>query len=44
MIIRDLLGHASIKTTQRYIKISKKQLLNTPNPLDDFYNANKEED
>jgi integrase/recombinase XerD len=35
--IKDLLGHFSIKTTERYLHISKKQLVNIVSPFDDLY-------
>jgi site-specific recombinase XerC len=37
MVIRDLLGHKSIKTTQRYIQMNKKEFKNLANPLDELY-------
>ena len=39
--IRDLLGHQSVQTTQRYIKLKKKDLLKVKNPLEDCYNPEK---
>jgi site-specific recombinase XerD len=38
--IKDLLGHFSIKTTERYLHVSKKQLVNVISPLDDLYARN----
>jgi integrase/recombinase XerD len=35
--IKDLLGHFSIKTTERYLHVSKKQLVNIVSPFDDLY-------
>ncbi len=35
--IKDLLGHFNIKTTERYLYVSKKQLVNIVSPLDDLY-------
>ena len=35
--IKDLLGHFNIKTTERYLHVSKKQLVNIVSPLDDLY-------
>lgn len=35
--IKDLLGHFNIKTTERYLHVSKKQLVNIISPLDDLY-------
>jgi integrase/recombinase XerD len=34
--IKDLLGHFNIKTTERYLHVSKKQLVNIVSPLDDL--------
>jgi len=41
--IKDLLGHFNIKTTERYLHVSKKALVNIASPLDDLIN-NKEID
>lgn len=35
--IKELLGHFNIKTTERYLHVSKHQLLNIVSPLDDLY-------
>ncbi len=35
--IKDLLGHFDIKTTERYLHVSKKSLVNITSPLDDLY-------
>lgn len=35
--IKDLLGHFSIKTTERYLHVSKKSLVNICSPLDDLW-------
>lgn len=35
--IKDLLGHFNIKTTERYLHVSKKQLVNIVSPFDDLY-------
>ncbi len=35
--IKDLLGHFNIKTTERYLHVSKKQLVNIASPFDDLY-------
>jgi site-specific recombinase XerD len=35
--IKDLLGHFNIKTTERYLHVSKKQLVNIVSPLDDLW-------
>jgi len=35
--IKDLLGHFSIKTTERYLHISKKRLVNIISPFDDLW-------
>ncbi len=33
---KDLLGHFDIKTTERYLHVSKQQLVNVISPLDDL--------
>jgi len=35
--IKDLLGHFSLKTTERYLHVSKKQLVNIISPFDDLW-------
>ncbi len=35
--IKDLLGHFNIKTTERYLHVSKQQLINIISPLDDLW-------
>ncbi len=35
--IKDLLGHFSIKTTERYLHVSKEKLVNIISPLDDLW-------
>ena len=35
--IKDLLGHFSIKTTERYLHVSKQQLVNIISPFDDLW-------
>lgn len=41
--IKDLLGHFNIKTTERYLHVSRKKLVNIVSPLDDlFRNENVE--
>jgi integrase/recombinase XerD len=35
--IKELLGHFNIKTTERYLHVSKKQLVNVVSPLDDLW-------
>lgn len=35
--IKDLLGHFNIKTTERYLHVSKKQLVNIVSPFDDLW-------
>lgn len=35
--IKDLLGHFSIKTTERYLHVSKKALVNIISPFDDLW-------
>ena len=34
--IKDLLGHFDIRTTERYLHVSKQQLVNIVSPLDDL--------
>ena len=41
--IKELLGHFDIKTTERYLHVSKRQLVNIISPLDDLW-KNKEID
>ena len=38
--IKDLLGHFNIKTTERYLHVSKKQLVNIISPFDDLWKTN----
>jgi site-specific recombinase XerD len=35
--IQDLLGHASIRTTERYTHVAKRVVLNITSPLDDLF-------
>jgi integrase/recombinase XerD len=35
--IKDLLGHFNIKTTERYLHVTKKQLVNIVSPFDDLW-------
>ncbi len=35
--IKDLLGHFNIKTTERYLHVSKEQLVNIVSPFDDLW-------
>jgi site-specific recombinase XerD len=35
--IKELLGHFNIRTTERYLHVSKKQLVNIVSPLDDLW-------
>lgn len=35
--IKELLGHFNIKTTERYLHVSKRQLINVASPLDDLW-------
>lgn len=35
--IKDLLGHFDIRTTERYLHVSKKQLVNVVSPFDDLW-------
>ena len=37
--IKDLLGHFNIKTTERYLHVSKQQLVNIISPLDDLWKS-----
>lgn len=39
--IKELLGHFDIKTTERYLHVSKKQLVNIISPLDDLWKIKK---
>lgn len=39
--IKDLLGHFNIKTTERYLHVSKQSLVNIISPLDDLFNKGK---
>jgi site-specific recombinase XerD len=39
--IKDLLGHFDIRTTERYLHVSKKQLVNITSPLDDLWENGK---
>jgi len=39
--IKYILGHFNIKTTERYLHVSKKALVNIVSPLDDLYNKGK---
>lgn len=41
--IKDLLGHFDIKTTERYLHVSKKSLVNIVSPFDDLWNSGKVE-
>lgn len=35
--IKDLLGHFNIKTTERYLHVSKSKLVNIVSPFDDLW-------
>lgn len=35
--IKELLGHFDIKTTERYLHVSKRQLVNIVSPLDELF-------
>jgi len=35
--IKEILGHFDIKTTERYLHVSKKQLVNIISPFDDLW-------
>jgi site-specific recombinase XerD len=37
LYIKDLLGHYSIKTTERYLHVKKDELITIINPLDELY-------
>lgn len=39
--IKDLLGHFDIKTTERYLHVSKHRLVNISSPLDDLFKRNQ---
>lgn len=39
--IKDLLGHFNLKTTERYLHVSKKQLVNIISPFDDLWRTNE---
>ncbi len=39
--IKDLLGHFDIRTTERYLHVSKQQLVNIVSPFDDLWNEEK---
>ncbi|MBT9483041.1 tyrosine-type recombinase/integrase [Sediminibacterium sp.] len=39
--IKDLLGHFDIRTTERYLHVSKKQLVNIASPLDDLFKSKR---
>ena len=38
---KDLLGHFDIRTTERYLHVSKKELVNIISPLDDLWRRGK---
>jgi integrase/recombinase XerD len=39
--IKDLLGHFNIKTTERYLHVTNKQLVNIVSPFDDLWEKEK---
>lgn len=39
--IKDILGHFDIRTTERYLHVSKKSLVNVVSPLDDLWKKGK---
>ncbi len=39
--IKDLLGHFNIKTTERYLHVSKAKLVNIASPFDDLWKTHK---
>ncbi len=41
--IKDLLGHFNIKTTERYLHVSKQRLVNIESPLDDLWKGGQVE-
>jgi integrase/recombinase XerD len=40
--IKDLLGHFSIKTTERYLHVKRQDLISLINPLDELYKTEKD--
>jgi site-specific recombinase XerD len=40
--IKELLGHFDIRTTERYLHVSKEKLINIISPLDSLYNEDEE--
>jgi len=40
--IKELLGHFDIRTTERYLHVSKERLVNIISPLDSLYNEEVE--
>ncbi|MEO6328157.1 MAG: tyrosine-type recombinase/integrase [Ginsengibacter sp.] len=39
--IKDILGHFDIRTTERYLHVSKKEMVNMISPLDDLWRKGK---
>ena len=39
--IKDLLGHFDIRTTERYLHVSKQKLVNIISPFDDLFKSNE---
>ena len=39
--IKDLLGHFNIKTTERYLHVSRRELVNIKSPFDDLWKSEK---
>ena len=39
--IKEILGHFNIKTTERYLHVSKRQLVNVVSPFDDLWKAER---
>ena len=39
--IKEILGHFDIRTTERYLHVSKKVLINITSPLDDLWRKGK---
>ena len=42
LYIKELMGHGSIRTTERYTRLAKRKILNITNPLDMIDQEGKE--